>query len=295
MRLRFACRVLLAGWILLLTIRPPSAEGVVAEQEILLVPSIDKNVMMRTTVYRPVGAGPFPLAIISHGTSSNAAVRAQQDLSNYDELARWFVRRGYMAAVPQRPGHGRTEGKWIEDYGSCEDPEYRRAALAIADSIAATVDALSKRADVRARELLLIGHSAGAWGSLAFASSRPGYAKAVINFSGGLGGRSYGWPNRTCAPERLIETAAVFGASGHIPTLWLYAQNDSYFSPTLSKAMAESYRRAGGRVDYHLLPASEDDGHFFVFDGHALRYWSEIIDAFLRSAGLLDVRYGRGK
>jgi dienelactone hydrolase len=293
MRLHSVLSLIFSGWIVMLSIGPLSAQDVRVVQEAVLVPSPDKTVMMRTMIYRPAAAGPYPLSIISHGTSSNAGIRAQQDLSNYVGLAHWLVQRGYLVAIPQRPGHGRTGGKWMEDYGPCDDPQYSRAGLAIAESIGAVADALSRRADVRAHELLLIGHSAGAWGSLAFASSRPGRAKAVINFSGGLGGHSYGWPNRTCAPERLIEAAADFGASAHTPTLWLYAENDSYFSPTLSTAMAESYRRAGGRVDYHLLPAVEEDGHFFVFDGHALAYWSKISDAFLRSAGLLWVRHGQ--
>lgn len=72
---------------------------------------------------------------------------------------------------------------------------------------------------------MLVGHSAGAWGALAAAARYLDSASAVVNFSGGRGGRSYGIAGRNCAPEHLIAAAAAF-ARVHVPTLWLYAVND---------------------------------------------------------------------
>ena len=250
--------------------------------KLVFIPSNAGGVMMRTRIYRPPGAGAYPLVVISHGTSSNAELRAQQKLSIYRDLASWFVRRGYVAAVPQRPGHGATGGKWLEDYGSCEDPHYARAGFAIADSIAKAISYMIRQPYVEKRRVLLVGHSAGAWGSLALASQNPPAVAAVVNFAGGLGGRAYNWPNRVCAPDRLIKTVRRFGRSTRIPTIWLYARNDTYFGPALSRAMSEAYREAGGNVAYHLLPAAGDDGHFLIFEKGAAASWGPLVAAFLR-------------
>jgi hypothetical protein len=43
---------------------------------------------------------------------------------------------------------------------------------------------------------------------------------------------------------------------------WLVAANDSYFSPTLSKQLADAFRNAGGQVDFRVLPAYGSEGHW---------------------------------
>ncbi len=40
-----------------------------------------------------------------------------------------------------------------------------------------------------------------------------------------------------------------FGSRTRVPTLWLYAENDSLFGPELVRGMHEAYVKAGGRVD----------------------------------------------
>lgn len=250
-------------------------------RSLVLIPATGQRVMMRTLVYRPRGEGPFRLAIFSHGTSSNPERREEQDLSHFERLALWFARRGYVVAVPQRPGHGETGGDWLEDYGRCDNPDYQHAAQVIADSIAAVIDHLGSRPYVRRSGIVLVGHSAGAWGALAFASRNPRSLAAVVNFAGGLGGRSYDQPNANCAPDRLIESAASFGRAAKVPTLWIYSANDSYFGPALSARLVGAFRAQGGRAEYHLLPAARDDGHFLVFSDRQTA-WLSILEAFVR-------------
>jgi hypothetical protein len=43
---------------------------------------------------------------------------------------------------------------------------------------------------------------------------------------------------------------------------WLVAANDSYFSPALSRQLADAFRSAGGQVDFHALPAYGSEGHW---------------------------------
>jgi dienelactone hydrolase len=102
---------------------------------------------------------------------------------------------------------------------------------------------------------------------------------AVINFAGGRGG---GHPKvGNCAPQRLVAAAARYGATARIPTLWLYAANDSFFAPDLARKMSDAFIRAGGRAEYVPLPAFGSDGHrvFGAADGRAL--WQRPVETFL--------------
>src|SRR5262249_36237979 len=142
---------------------------------------------------------------------------------------------------------------------------YARAGYATADSIATAIDHMMKQSYIRKGRVLLAGHSAGAWGALALASQNPNLVSGVINFAGGRGGRANGVANRNCAPERLISTTAHYGRTMRPPSLWLYSVNDTYFGPGLARQLAEAFRNGAARVDFRLLPSSEDEGHYLVF------------------------------
>jgi hypothetical protein len=49
-----------------------------------------------------------------------------------------------------------------------------------------------------------------------------------------------------------------------VPVTWLVAANDSYFSPTLSRQLADAFRSSGGEVDFRVLTASGSEGHRLV-------------------------------
>jgi pimeloyl-ACP methyl ester carboxylesterase len=46
-----------------------------------------------------------------------------------------------------------------------------------------------------------------------------------------------------------------------VPTLWIYAENDTYFPPALSRRLADAFAAAGGKADYVLLPPVGGEGH----------------------------------
>jgi dienelactone hydrolase len=252
-----------------------------ARRDILAVPSAQPGVMMRTTLVRPAGPGPFPLVVINHGTTQNAERRRLLKAPDFDAMAQWFARRGFAVAVPQRPGHGETGGAYREDQGGCDDADFARAGHGAAESIAAAVGHLRAQSFVRRTGVIVVGQSAGGWAALALASRAPAGVRAVIDFAGGLGGRSWDRPDNNCAPDRLVATAAEFGRTTRIPTLWIYTENDTYFSPRLSGAMADAFRAAGGPVDYTLLPAFGDDGHFMAERAGSEAVWGPVVERFL--------------
>jgi dienelactone hydrolase len=257
----------------------PQAGGL--HPQLLLVPSAPPVVMMRTALFRPPGPGPYPLVVINHGTTQNAERRRMLKAPDFESMAGWFVRHGFAVAVPQRPGHGETGGEYREDQGGCDDADFARAGRGAADSIAAAVAHLRAQSFIRRTGVIVVGQSAGGWAALALASRAPAGVRAVIDFAGGLGGRSWDRPDNNCAPDRLVATAAEFGRTTRIPTLWIYTEDDTYFAPRLSGAMAAAFRAAGGPVDYALLPAFGDDGHFMAERAGSETVWGPVVERFL--------------
>jgi dienelactone hydrolase len=186
--------------------------------------------------------------------------------------------------LPIRPGHGATGGSYLEDQGGCENADYFKAGLASAASIEATLEYMATQPFLKRGQVVVIGQSAGGWAALALASRNPPAVRAVINFSGGRGGRSLDEPNANCAADRLIAAAGEFGRTARVPTLWIYAENDSYFGPALSKRMADAFRAAGGRVEFQLLPPVGEEGHLVMLDPEATRIWGPTVEKFLAKA-----------
>lgn len=267
---------------------PQGPEEGPLRRQLWLVPSQDKNVPMRTVIFRPKGSGPFPLVIINHGSVQSASERQGFSQPVFLSASEFFVERGYAVAVPQRPGHGQTGGPYFETNsptGKCADNDYRKSGSSTADSIAAAIAFLTKQNFIRSDGIIVVGQSAGGWGSLALASRNPRDVKLIINFAGGRGGHAGGRPNNNCAPDKLVDAARAFGSTARIPVLAIYTQNDSYFSAELSRKMMDAFRAAGGNVEYRLLPAFKEDGHSLLGnrDGRAL--WAPIVDAFLKAHG----------
>jgi dienelactone hydrolase len=257
-------------------------EGVIRRQA-WLIPAQDRSTLMWTNLFRPPGAGPFPLAVINHGSTGNELQRAGFRQPDYAALTEWLVAHGYAVAVPQRPGHGKTGGPYYEDQGGCANADFRKAGLNTAASIAAAIDFMTHQPFVRKTGVLVIGQSAGGWGALALASRNYPPVKAVVGFAPGRGGRADGEAGHNCAPDRLVAAARQFGEKTRIPSLWIYAENDSYFPPELSKRLAAAYRMAGGRAEYHLLPSVGAEGHELIHAREGVALWGPILERFLKA------------
>jgi dienelactone hydrolase len=246
---------------------PFGAQGVEGEPNRMqqwLVPSPDPATAAHAVLFRPPGDGPFRLAVIAHASTQNVLRRAQMPQPEYRALAAWLVARGFAVLVPERPGHGATGGKYLEDQGGCDEADYSRSGRATADEIAAAADFVRKQSFVRQDGMLIVGHSAGAWGALALASESPQDVSAIVAFAAGRGGHANDFPNQVCAPHSLLTAAGEFGRAARVPVSWLVAANDSYFSPDLSKQLAVAFRSGGDKVEFRVLPASGSEGHWLA-------------------------------
>ncbi|WP_025033135.1 alpha/beta hydrolase family protein [Bradyrhizobium sp. DOA9] len=228
------------------------------------VPTPDTGLAARAVLFRPSGAGPFRLAVIAHASTQNTLRRAQMPQPEYRPLAAYLVARGFAVLVPERPGHGATGGRYLEDQGGCDEADYARSARATADAIALALAHLQKQDFIRKDGAIVIGHSAGGWGALALANADPQVIAAITVFAPGRGGHANDEPNRICAPHTLLAAAAEFGKTARIPVTWLVARNDSYFGPAFSQKLVDAFRGAGGKVAFRLLPAVGSEGHWMI-------------------------------
>lgn len=249
---------------------PQGPEGSPNRRQDWLVPTQDQITPSRAVLFRPVGKGPFRLAVIAHASTQNRLARAQMPQPDYAALASVLVSRGFAVLVPQRLGHGKTGGPYLEDQEGCDNAEYAMSARSTAEAITTALTFMRTQPFVRKDASVIVGHSAGGWGALALADQSPKSTSAIIVFAPGRGGRADDRAGNICAPEKLIAAATEFGEDAKVPVTWLVAENDSYFPPEFSKRMADAFIEAGdGKVDFRVLPAFGKEGHWLAEAGDA--------------------------
>ena len=241
-------------------------------------------------VVRPVGNGPFPLAVMNHGVSLNPVDRSFFPLVEFRDAAMWFARRGYMVVAPTGSGYGAAaldvpdRGLFTVFYskiGSCSNPNFHDAGMAVALIDQSIIDYLTDQKLAVPNSAIVIGQSAGGWAAIALSSLNLPSVKAIVVFAAGRGGRVDGKPNNNCAPDKLVEATADFGHTARVPMLWIYIQNDTYFGPDLSRRMHAAYTGAGGSAEYHLMPPFGNEGHIFIDSPDSIPQWSPLVSQFL--------------
>jgi dienelactone hydrolase len=261
---------------------PKGAEAEPNRAQAWLVPSPDPDVASHALLFRPVGEGPFRLAVIAHASTQNVLLRAQMPQPEYRALASFWVARGFAVLVPERPGHGATGGKYLEDQHGCDEADYVRSGRATAEEISAAVSYLRGQSFIRRDGALVVGHSAGGWGALALASADPAEVSSIIVFAPGRGGHANDFPNQICAPHTLLAAAGEFGHGARIPVNWLVAANDSYFSADFSRKLADAFRAGGGRADFRVLPAYDGEGHWMAETENGVKLAAGELDRVLK-------------
>jgi dienelactone hydrolase len=257
-------------------------EGKQPSSEVMSIPTNDRSGRsLIANLMRPAGSGPFPLAIINHGSPALASRRPGMAIPTFDRISKFLIERGFAVVLPLRRGYGAVGGRWNEGYGSCEHPDFKQAGLETARDIRAVIDALVRRDFVQKQNVFVIGQSAGGWGTLALASQNPKDVKGYVIFAGGRGGHRNNMPNQNCAPDELVRVASDFGKTSHGASLWIYSENDSFFSPVLARRMFDSYRSAGGKATLHVLPPVGEDGHQAISNQQAFQLWAPFVGKFL--------------
>lgn len=238
-------------------------------------------VALETVLYKPKGKGPFPLAVINHGSTGSGkdSAIAKKTLSN-DWLADFLNERGWIVAFPQRRGRGKSDGNYDEGISRDRSKGYTcriKRSLAGAEraltDVRAAVVALQRRPDVSDKPVLIGGNSRGGALSIAYAGRFPRETHGAINFVGG-------WMGSRCKnAERINQTLFSQGGSYKRPTLWLYGKDDYFYSVAHSMKNFASFKRAGGRGEFLTFSVTgRNNGHWVMSIPHL---WSEPLSQYL--------------
>jgi dienelactone hydrolase len=265
-----------------------SPAGPYREQE-FLVPwdGRDGRVFLaHAKIFRPDGEERRPLVLIAHGAPPGGeAARQRMSPSWADVPARWFAAQGFVVVVPMRRGYGTSDGPVGEGSGPCTDPDFYNAGFGTAADTAGVLRHMANEPYVDSQRTILVGYSAGGWGSLAVASRNPPGLVAVISFAGGRAGPG---GIASCMPERLVEAASRYGATARVPSLWLYAANDMFFAPAMARDLFNAYAAGGAPAEFKAMPPSGSEGHFLFFAQSGGQHpWAPVVTEFLRAQKLM--------
>lgn len=242
---------------------PIDSESTPYRQQHWLVPGAAG--LLSATLYRPDGAGPFPLIILApDGPADAAAARRMADPMK--PAARWFAGHGYAAlvVVPRALMAGDTD-----KYSPTQGIE------AAADDLDAAYGYLRGQSFVNAGRILLGGDGTGGFAAIALSARQPTGVMAAINFNGQLtpdmpaspaadvlaagddevdllSGASAPLKLDPAKPKPVKPVLPVtdpvlagllqrYGRAAHRPELWLYATGEA----TEARRMAATFNRAG--------------------------------------------------
>jgi dienelactone hydrolase len=237
---------------------------------------------LEALLVRPSDPGRYPLALLAHGSPRSAADRPTMTPLAMLPQALEFARRGWAAAVVMRRGYGNSDGGWVEGFGGCDNPNYIASGVASAADLKLSLDFISHRQDIDPSRMIAVGVSAGGFATVALTANPPPGLLAAISFAGGRGSPQ---DDQVCHPERLVEAFRTFGQRSRLPMLWVYAENDRFFSPALAKQFDVAFTGAGGRADLVIAPAFGSNGHF-LFSPPGIPEWTPYVDKFLAQQNL---------
>ena len=252
----------------------------------LTVPFGYRKHELETLTAVPPGAGPLPLAVISHGVPRSSKHRRNVRLRHLLPIAEDFARRGYKSVVFARRGYATSSGSYKDSYGKCKSvttSSYVRAARNGAKDYAAVIKTLAREPDIDGSRVVAVGQSGGGFAVSALASLLPSGLVAVINFAGGRGAQQ---DLTNCNETAFVRAFGEFGKKARVPALWLYSTDDRYFWPELVDRAFSAYAGGGAPVRLERVGPL-----WFYHDGHRLsrlggrELWRPRIDAFLKVVG----------
>lgn len=227
----------------------------------------NKPARLESVIYRPKGKGPFPLAIINHG-STGAGIDPKQMKETWENawLADFLNERGWLVAFPQRRGRGQSDGLYDEGFAAnrsegytCDPVRSLAGADRALEDIEAAVEALRKHPDVATGPVLVGGNSRGGILSIAYAGLHPDETAGAINFVGG-------WMGDACEKaDQINQTLFVKGSQFPHQSLWFYGEDDLFYTMDHSRKNFETFQASGGRGKFlEKSVRGENNGHWVI-------------------------------
>ena len=227
------------------------------------------------TVYTPDGPGPFPLAVMNHGSSADVPPD-QQPRYHLTFSAYYFLSRGYAVALPMMRGYAGSGGH-LRKHG-CDDVA---TGMEAAKDIRAVIEYLKQQPYVDGTRIVVAGQSFGGWNTLSFgALDEPG-VKGLVSFAGGM--KASDCPDPDAA---LVRAAGVLGTRVSTPSIWFFGDNDAVFATPVWHAMFDHFKAEGVPAELVAYGRFEGNSHNLLGSGEGLGLWVPKLDAFLAHVDL---------
>lgn len=231
------------------------------------------ELQLEATLYRPNQTGRFPVIVFNHGSTGPGVVPVDRTLK-FPIIARYFVEKGFAFLAPMRRGRGKSEGSYGELYGCGNESRGIDSAVEDLDGVFLF---LREKTWADASKVLIGGESRGGILSVVYAGRRPDMVKGVINFVGG-------WTSDRCFPDSNGWLFAEAAQKATVSMIWLYAENDSFYSNRAIKGYRDSFEKAGGKGPFYLFKDIGGNGHGLSSKPF---FWHPVLDEYLNQLGLI--------
>lgn len=239
-----------------------------------------RGLTLELVVYRPLSAGPYPTVIFHHGSTGNGDDPAlfRQTFTS-ETIAKALADQGWMVLFPQRRGRGASDGLYDEGFEpdrsrySCRETLARAGLAHALEDAEAIFQHVRGRADVDATRMLVGGQSRGGILAIAHAAQRPASYRGALNFVGG-------WLGERCVDAVAVNRSTFAAAAGAGATLWMYGENDPFYSAAHSRANYHAFVLAGGTGSFRLYRRGNPgaNGHLILNEP---MLWQGDVQAFL--------------
>ena len=248
----------------------------------VVIPSA--NLRLKAFLWKPDGAGSFPVVLFNHGSGADADHTAGLPITEAAEkLAPLFLKHGYAFLYLFRRGQGLSadQGLFIQDVLQQEQAakgeearQHLQFLLSTTDQLDDVIAALAFLKTVPAidaKRIAILGHSFGGQLTL-FAAERDTTVRAAVTFAAAAAS----WERSAELRHRLRAAAEKTTAS----IMLIQAAND--YSTAPSKELAGELRRLHKPYVLKIYPpvgGTSEDGHNFLYLG--IPQWEHDVFRFL--------------
>lgn len=244
-----------------------------------------QQIYLQIRIYRPAISGEHPTLVLNHGSTGTGMVsnRFKRPV-DIPDVASFFVQRGWVVVIPARRGRAGSDGIYDEGFSiiralgySCVHSRAMAGADRALSDIEAAMTTILHMPFVDQSRVAIGGVSRGGALSIAYAGTHPTQVKAVINFVGGW----LGWtcPTMSSVNQSLLNRGAAFPGE----SIWLYAENDSYYSLSHSRKNFAAFTSAGGKGCFYEYAVPAENGH--RLPAHP-DLWGKDMESYLAHLGL---------
>jgi len=202
----------------------------------------------------------------------------------YAQQAEYFVKRGYVVAIPHLTGVY-NDGRDVPVFDARMDADLVADTTPFAVEVLAAVADLSGSAGLTTANHVVIGEGLGSIVAARYAALGTPGCRGIVLVSPGFG------PKRSTMSsiEDMRASASAFTQLGEkvaLPSLWLYAKDNKRVLESTADDLFAAYRSANPVARLVKLPAIGMDGDLLFSKADPQTTWAEPVSAFLQSIQL---------